>query len=200
MKWWDVWLNAPSPHPHPPVSLDREMTILSCQEDKVMRLAALRSLFLFFHLSLSEAVHRSRKRLFFFFIFIVIAWNILVWVSEAPTLLCGPRASLKFRVSTYSTSFQYMVLAGGNMFWLFLLLFFYPWTSIHPETETPREDQRSSQTDLISLHWIYEYFYQSSFDLSVSAKQNLFLFPRNQTLDTMARRSSRLRPLQRLKW
>lgn len=29
------------PHPRPPVSRDGEMTILSCQEDKVMRLVAL---------------------------------------------------------------------------------------------------------------------------------------------------------------
>lgn len=35
-------IKCPPPlHPHPPVSRDREMTILSCQEDKVMRLAAL---------------------------------------------------------------------------------------------------------------------------------------------------------------
>ncbi|CAF94394.1 unnamed protein product [Tetraodon nigroviridis] len=33
----------------------------------------------------------------FFFFFIVIVRNILVWVSEAPTLLCGPRAWLKLK-------------------------------------------------------------------------------------------------------
>lgn len=89
------------PHPHPPVSCDREMTILSCQEDKVMRLAALlRALSLFPSLPFGGCRCVSSKWVFFrvfFSVFIVIARNILVWVSEAPTLLCGPGASLKFK-------------------------------------------------------------------------------------------------------
>lgn len=65
-------------------------------------------------------LRRSSERLFFFFFsdIIAIVRNILVWVSEAPTLLCGPRASLKlkefpptvhhFRLALYT------VLAGGG--------------------------------------------------------------------------------------
>lgn len=72
MKWWDVRLNAPSPlppHPRPPVSCDREMTILSCQEDKIMRLAALlRALSLFPSLPFGGRGCVSSKRFFFFFL------------------------------------------------------------------------------------------------------------------------------------
>lgn len=52
------------------------------------------------------------------FFIVVIARNILVWVSEAPTLLCGPRASLKFKefpptVHLFRLAL-YMILAGGG--------------------------------------------------------------------------------------
>lgn len=102
-----------------------------------------------------------------FFFFIVIARNISVWVSEAPTLLCGPRASLKFKefpptVHHFRLAL-YMILAGGEHVLIIPAVVFHPWTSLHPETLTPREDQRSSQTDLISLYRIYEYFYHSFF-------------------------------------
>lgn len=170
------------PHPHRPVSHDREMTILSCQEDKVMRLAALPlALSLFPSLPLGGRYCGSSKQgKTFFFFFIVITQNVLVWVWEAPTVLCGPRALLKFKefpptVHHFRLA-VYMVLAGGRRVLIIPAVVFHPWTSIHPETPTPREDQRSSQTDLISLHWIYEYFYQPSFDLSVSVKHNSFLF------------------------
>lgn len=120
----------PPPHPHPPVSCDREMTILSCQEDKIMRLAALlRALSLFPSLPFGGRGCVSSKRFFFlrvfFSVFIVIARNILVWVSEAPTLLCGPRASLKFkefpptvhhfRLALYMVSAGGCVCVGGGM-------------------------------------------------------------------------------------
>lgn len=139
--------------------------------------------------SFSFSISASRRPLlwfveagkdFFFFFFIVITQNVLVWVWEAPTLLCGPRALLKFKefpptVHHFRLA-VYMVLAGGRRVLIIPAVVFHPWTSIHPETPTPREDQRSSQTDLISLHRIYEYFYQPSFDLSVSVKHNSFLF------------------------
>lgn len=196
------------PHPHRPVSHDREMTILSCQEDKVMRLAALPlALSLFPSLPLGGRYCGSSKqgKTFFFFFFIVITQNVLVWVWEAPTLLCGPRALLKFKefpptVHHFRLA-VYMVLAGGRRVLIIPAVVFHPWTSIHPETPTPREDQRSSQTDLISLHRIYEYFYQPSFDLSVSVKHNSFLFFfLFFFLLAMARWSSCLRPCRWFKW
>lgn len=98
----------------------------------------------------------------FFIIIIVIAQNILVWVSEAPTLLCGPRAALKFKefpptVHLFRLAL-YMILAGGEHDLIIPAVVFHPWTRIHPETPTPREEQRSLQTDLITLYRIYEYF------------------------------------------
>lgn len=83
--------------------------------------------------SFSISASRARPSVWFIeagrpFFIVVIARNILVWVSEAPTLLCGPRVSLKFKefpptVHLFRLAL-YMILAGGNMFWLFLLLFF----------------------------------------------------------------------------
>lgn len=187
MKWWDLRLNAPRPHTyrHPPVSRYREMNILSCQEDKVMRLPLFLPLFLVFHLCLSEAVGVVRQsRETFFFIIVVIAQNILVWVSEAPTLLCGPRASLKckefpptvhlFRLALY------MVLAGGEHDLIIPAVVFHPWTRIHPETPTPREEQRSLQTDLITLYRIYEYFTILPWFKCFYKINHLSLFLRNQ--------------------
>lgn len=117
------------PHPHPPVGRDREMTILSCQRDKVIRLAALPlALSLFSSLPLGGRgywfVEAGRDISPFF----VIARNILVWVSEAPTLLCGPRASLKFKefpptVHHFRLA-MYMVLAGGGTCSDYSCLFF----------------------------------------------------------------------------
>lgn len=104
--------------PHPPVSRYREMNILSCQEDKVMRLAALPpALSLSPSLALGGRRGGSSKQGDGFFI-VVIARNILVWVSEAPTLLCGPGASLKFKefpptVHLFRLAL-YMILAGGG--------------------------------------------------------------------------------------
>lgn len=182
MKWWDVRLNAPPPSSPSCQSRQRDdYSLMPRRQGNEISRSSSRSF--------SFSISASRRPLlwfveagkdFFFFFFIVITQNVLVWVWEAPTLLCGPRALLKFKefpptVHHFRLA-VYMVLAGGRRVLIIPAVVFHPWTSIHPETPTPREDQRSSQTDLISLHRIYEYFYQPSFDLSVSVKHNSFLF------------------------
>lgn len=85
MKWWDVRLIFFFPCPRPPVGCYTEMNILSCQEDKVMRLVPFLSPSFFFHPCLSEAdglVYGSKKSSF-----IVIGENILCW-SQKHLLFC----------------------------------------------------------------------------------------------------------------
>lgn len=128
MKWWDVRFSAP------PIlallSVVTEMTVLSCQEDKVIRLAALPlALSLFPSLPLGGRRCGSSKQGETFLFFFVIARNILVWVSEAPTLLCGPRASLKFKFPPTVHHFRlamYMVLAGGGHVLIIPAVVFHP--------------------------------------------------------------------------
>lgn len=77
MKWWDVRLNF---FFSLPASCHREMNILSCQEEKVMRLVLSLSLCFSLHLCLSEAdglVHRTKESCF-----IVITENILSWSQK----------------------------------------------------------------------------------------------------------------------
>lgn len=115
MKWWDVRLNAP---PHPPPSSpscqlrqrDDYSLMPRRQGNEISRSSSC---------SFSFSISAFRRVFwgFFFSVFIVIARNILVWVSEAPTLLCGPRASLKFKefpptVHHFRLAL-YMVSAGG---------------------------------------------------------------------------------------
>lgn len=163
MKWWDLRLNAPPPLPPPSCqSLQRDEYSLMPRRQGNEITALPPALSLFPSLPLRGRRCGSAKQGDIFFIIIVIAQNILVWVSEAPTLLCGPRASLKFKefpptVHLFRLAL-YMILAGGEHDLIIPAVVFHPWTRIHPETPTPREEQRSLQTDLITLYRIYEYF------------------------------------------
>lgn len=127
MKWWDVRLNAPPSSPSCQSWQRDDYSLMPRRQGNEISCSSSRS----FSFSISTSL---RPSLWFVeagrdFFFIVIARNILVWVSEAPTPLCGPRASLKFKefpptVHHFRLAL-YMVLAGGgDMFWLFLLLFF----------------------------------------------------------------------------
>lgn len=113
MKWWDVRLNAPPSSSPSCQSLQRdEYSLMPRRLGNEISRSSSRSFFFFFpFLPL-----RGQRDIFFYFI--VIARNILVWVSEAPTLLCGPRASLKFKefpptVHHFRLAL-YMILAGGG--------------------------------------------------------------------------------------
>lgn len=78
-------------------SCHREMNILSCQEEKVMRLVLSLSLSLFLSLSPSLPFRcwwfgsSKQEELFYCY-----HWKHFILVSEAPTVLCGLRSFTKF--------------------------------------------------------------------------------------------------------
>lgn len=90
MKWWDVRLNFFSPRRHPPAGCHREMNILSCQEEKVMRLVLSLSLFLSPSLPFRSWWFGSSNQEELFYCY---HWKHFILVSKAPTVLCGLRAS-----------------------------------------------------------------------------------------------------------
>lgn len=103
----------------PSVGCYTEMTIFSCQEEKVMRLVL-------FRISVSSSI-AAFKKLMVWFVFYCYRWKHFVLVSEAPTVLCGLRASqnLKSFLPQYIISEDYyMILAGGKTYSDFLVLFF----------------------------------------------------------------------------
>lgn len=116
MKWWDVRLNAPPSSPSCQSWQRDDYSLMPRRQGNEISCSSSRS----FSFSISTSL---RPSLWFVeagrdFFFIVIARNILVWVSEAPTPLCGPRASLKFKefpptVHHFRLAL-YMVLAGGG--------------------------------------------------------------------------------------
>lgn len=75
---------------HPPASCHREMNILSCQEEKVMRLVLSLSLFLSPSLPFRSWWFGSLNQEELFYCY---HWKHFILVSEAPTVLCGLRAS-----------------------------------------------------------------------------------------------------------
>ena len=77
---------------YPPASCHREMNILSCQEGKVMRLVLFLSLFL------SLSIAAFQKLMVWFIearraVLLLSLKKHFISVSEAPTVLCGLRAS-----------------------------------------------------------------------------------------------------------
>ena len=91
MKWWDVRLNFFFfSHRHPPAGCHREMNILSCQEEKVMRLVLFLSLFLSPSLPFRSWWFGSSNQEELFYCY---HWKHFILLSEAPTVLCGLRAS-----------------------------------------------------------------------------------------------------------
>ncbi len=99
---------------HPLASCHREMNILSCQEEKVMRLVLFLSLFLSPSLPFRSWWFGSSNQEELFYCY---HWKHFILVSEAPTVLCGLRASQNwksFLLQCIILEDHYMIYSWGK--------------------------------------------------------------------------------------